>query len=765
MLERYTPIPDIIRNDSQEHQGAEEQFQTHVTGIGIRVLLGGEFTNPEVIIQEGVVSDELTAIATGQRTVDTAPIRELSNQEGSNYWNQSQFIHYTKEDQYREYVTGMTNWISRTKNLERSDKHALYEERKRGLEALGIDIDTFHEKAYEEQRNQLRVMERSHIDEVKTRLLDSVRRDNGGAVSIPLLMQRLDALHTLLSCYGRATHQLLREQIIAEGHIHAENNNRVLFLQTAPTASNTLSVDDKNLLTRYYAIVKKQQKSPDMTPEQENQPTPSHPSAQTPHIIYAQPSSREHTYNDPSNQADSSIRLHVDEQPINNNSAGTPHTEKETTFYAQAEQDRTDPKSAEERNQDIVINDKDNIVMLPLEETDAVIVKAEKIIQSSHTNKDTFTDEDAQDILLFHRTIYEAQRNNQPIPQEVTEALNTLWSRLVIAINNNSYTPSDAVVRYFKAAEKVPLVHGDKEVTMQKEWGGSLSVGSESINGHKANRNEDRKLVLADKKIFGLFDGVGGSAAGEVAAEIACASSEKNLIKFPDELSETFSEDDAKRTMAEVLLEAHEDIVKRSLADNKSMQTTASVVKILNNGLAIIGNVGDSRVYHLRNGKIESITLDDAGIRSFYQDEQTAIAVQKRVTNAKIPEDVPDNERDFLMDDYKYGLEQVLGAVSLRTKVNEPPKPRIYTMQLLPGDILLLSTDGIHDNATDEELEEWLTHNGSNPSEAAKFIAQKSKEISKMDYKARIGKPDYNGGPIKKKPDDGFTTIVVSIGQ
>jgi serine/threonine protein phosphatase PrpC len=123
-------------------------------------------------------------------------------------------------------------------------------------------------------------------------------------------------------------------------------------------------------------------------------------------------------------------------------------------------------------------------------------------------------------------------------------------------------------------------------------------------NVGKRSNNEDSYLIIAEKKTFLVCDGVGGAAKGEVASKLCCDSFKtffvKNNIGFPTD-----------ENIRQALLYA-ENNFNEYLANNAGSEGMATTLTFLavNENKAIIAHIGDSRVYHIRDGKIIYVTPD-----------------------------------------------------------------------------------------------------------------------------------------------------------
>ena len=277
--------------------------------------------------------------------------------------------------------------------------------------------------------------------------------------------------------------------------------------------------------------------------------------------------------------------------------------------------------------------------------------------------------------------------------------------------------------------------------------------GAETLG--KSAVNEDAMFADETHKAFGVFDGAGGREAGETASTTARIITQQELAKLPDNISE----EEAKREIEKILIATNEVIYKKveENAEYKGMATTATIVKILRNGTAIIGSVGDSRAYLLRSGsqEIEQLTLDDSfskyEVKISGKNENEAWSIQKQIANLDVASFEGYQGNLYLNLLNLNNMTQALGYEDI-----QPLQPNIYTVQLNPGDRLILTTDGIHDNLTDTEIAENILNHQENPQNAAVTLVDKAKERSEL----------YNPAKKLQRPKtDDLTAIVVAIGS
>lgn len=163
-----------------------------------------------------------------------------------------------------------------------------------------------------------------------------------------------------------------------------------------------------------------------------------------------------------------------------------------------------------------------------------------------------------------------------------------------------------------------------------------------------------------------VCDGMGGHAAGEVASKLGV---ETILAAFSPEMPP----DEALRA---AFAAANERIYDEGRG---SMGTTGVAALFLQNSL-YVANVGDSRAYLVREGQITQITHD----HSFVSDQVAAglmTAEQARASNIR-------------------------NIITRALGHTEDVDVDLFTVSLLPGDTVLLSSDGLHGLITDEEIAE-----------------------------------------------------------
>jgi len=186
---------------------------------------------------------------------------------------------------------------------------------------------------------------------------------------------------------------------------------------------------------------------------------------------------------------------------------------------------------------------------------------------------------------------------------------------------------------------------------------------------------ESLRVPLGEKGALLLVcDGMGGAAAGEVASQMAVDSIYEALAASEPQTRDAFA-----RLVRRAVERANERIFIQS-RDNQSergMGTTCTVAALVDSTL-VVGQIGDSRCYILREGKLAQVTKDQS------------LAWQLIEAGAMTPEEAKAFEHANI-------ILQALG-------VQERVEVVLSQVDLRKGDVALLCSDGLHGPVSDEEL-------------------------------------------------------------
>lgn len=210
-----------------------------------------------------------------------------------------------------------------------------------------------------------------------------------------------------------------------------------------------------------------------------------------------------------------------------------------------------------------------------------------------------------------------------------------------------------------------------------------LSVAAGTDVGRIRAGNEDSLYADADQErgLFIVADGMGGHAAGEVASEMAVQIVARDLTDVRD-----LNGHDTGTRMADALKAANRAIYERTIqeADKQGMGTTASCI-MMGQGRYIIGHIGDSRVYLLRDGIFRQITKD----HSYVQEQVDAGFL------------TPEQAR---YHPYSNVITRCVGA-------NAVVEADVLTGELQAGDLYLVASDGLTGMVEDPQLKKILESN------------------------------------------------------
>ena len=244
---------------------------------------------------------------------------------------------------------------------------------------------------------------------------------------------------------------------------------------------------------------------------------------------------------------------------------------------------------------------------------------------------------------------------------------------------------------------------------------GRFEVGSETIA--KNNPNEDTTLVNESLDLYAIFDGAGGHEGGADASKKS-AREIRNAYQI-----------DRNADMATSLAEASKSI--------KRGHATAAVVKVVEGSQTSesckiqFATVGDSRVYIInKDGSLRGVTTDNISAYSSQEDRTAAHLKQARFSSFRDYDDMTEDEW------IQFNRRNIIYA----SMGGDDPNAVVYEEIIHDGDLVLITSDGVHDNLTDAEILE-LVNSGLSAQEIASSIAQKSKSRSKE-------------GHIRSKPDD-----------
>ncbi len=266
-----------------------------------------------------------------------------------------------------------------------------------------------------------------------------------------------------------------------------------------------------------------------------------------------------------------------------------------------------------------------------------------------------------------------------------------------------------------------------------------LEIAELTDVGRRRDSNEDSmtRMVPRDPKlmerkgaIFVVADGMGGHAAGEVASEIAVET-------IREEYYEATS-DEVMEILAQCIKQANQVIYDRAIeqAARAGMGTTCVAV-VVRGALAYIANVGDSRVYLIRDGQIRQLTHDHSWVAEqvragMLTDEQARTHAHRNVITRALGTQ-PEVEADLFV---------------------EP---------LQDSDALLLCSDGLSGPVSDEEMNRIVS--SSTPQEAVRGLISQANEQGGPDNITAVLVHVVEAPPLEPEMQERLATMVDASAQ
>ncbi len=249
-----------------------------------------------------------------------------------------------------------------------------------------------------------------------------------------------------------------------------------------------------------------------------------------------------------------------------------------------------------------------------------------------------------------------------------------------------------------------------------------IAAGETNV-GMKRAHNEDNFSVDDDDHLYVVADGMGGHASGEVASQMAIDTLREffSATSADPEATWPYKMDKARgyeenRLITSIKL-ANLRIFEAAQRDPKlrGMGTTICGILIVDDGV-LVAHVGDSRVYRVRDGKLDQLTEDHSLLNDYIK--------MKRLS-----------EEEIANFPHKNVIVRALGmkeSVKVDTLLDKPQ----------PGDVYVLCSDGLCGPASDEEIRE--------------IVHAESKDI-KGACSRLIDRANQNGGP------DNITVVLAKV--
>ena len=195
--------------------------------------------------------------------------------------------------------------------------------------------------------------------------------------------------------------------------------------------------------------------------------------------------------------------------------------------------------------------------------------------------------------------------------------------------------------------------------------------------GLRRKKNEDTILVNEDKGFCLVADGIGGAAAGDVASQIFARTAREVFARKQDTR-------DIEIELVQKTFQIANDSILRYAENNSACNGMGCTAELLAFGSRrfVLGHMGDSRTYRLRNGNLKQLTTDHS-------------LVQEQLDQGMITEEEASHHS------FKNVISRAVG-------IKKNPSLDILRGNTISGDLFLLCSDGLTDMIEDALIKKHL---------------------------------------------------------
>lgn len=254
----------------------------------------------------------------------------------------------------------------------------------------------------------------------------------------------------------------------------------------------------------------------------------------------------------------------------------------------------------------------------------------------------------------------------------------------------------------------------------KKELNWRFSAASTAKYKDRENQDACSDGAAASQGVFVVCDGVGGKPEGAKASKAAKDALVKGLVKLEDNCTE------------EQIQAVFNEAAVKVLQETSNGATTAVAV-IIRGGKVYVASVGDSIAAVLRDGSMVELNKD------------------KDILDEVLTEADFNGLSD--MDKFRWSTKNYVGNALCRVYTG---KAEISTTFLLKGDVLLLETDGVFDNASPSEQAVEIDKARKSGANIAEHV---------VDYSRRISIGEFGGTERKRTKKDDITMIATPVGE
>jgi protein phosphatase len=212
-----------------------------------------------------------------------------------------------------------------------------------------------------------------------------------------------------------------------------------------------------------------------------------------------------------------------------------------------------------------------------------------------------------------------------------------------------------------------------------------LAAGSATHTGLVRTNNEDSFLVDNEHVLYAIADGMGGHRGGEVASRTAVEALRASVA--------------AGLGVQDAIVRANSAVIERATGDEEltGMGTTMTAVVVAGGRQLLIGHVGDSRAYLLRDGVLRRITEDHS-------------LVEELVREGRLTPEQAESHPQRAIVTRALGVDPVVDV-------------DLYTLEVSAGDRLLLCSDGLTTMVRERDVER-LARSETDPQRTAEILVE-----------------------------------------
>lgn len=235
---------------------------------------------------------------------------------------------------------------------------------------------------------------------------------------------------------------------------------------------------------------------------------------------------------------------------------------------------------------------------------------------------------------------------------------------------------------------------------------------------------------FSDKfQLYGVFDGMGGGDSGERASSIATQTLQSYYLRM--------QKGGIQKLLKEFAYKANDRIVEDGKKLQAESQGTTMAVLVLKGDTAYVANVGDSRVYLIRNGRLTQLSMDHSVVGELVREGRMTEEQARKAPNNNV-------------------ITHYLGM---------PPEEMVSkfvyqtTENIMPGDRFMICSDGLCDLLSNASIENRLMKYKT-PGECARQLVLDALEMGGKDNTTCVVVDFGEFNPIRSTKDERYVEII-----